>query len=45
LAIFPENLVSKTLVIYGAGDGVESFYMFVLNKLSIKPVAILDNKF
>ena len=45
LEIFPEQLVSKTLVIYGAGNGLESFYMFVLNKLNIKPFAILDNKF
>ena len=40
-----EQLASKTIILYGAGNGMDSLYMFVLNKLNIKPAVVLDNKF
>lgn len=39
-----ENLKTKDIIIYGAGNGFNTFKSFVLNKCDIQPLKILDKK-
>ena len=45
-AFFPEDyLKEKKIIIYGAGSGLTTLSMFVLQRFNIVPVAVLDKKY